>query len=155
MELLILLLAPNLDDIVPDTGFTNEIPKLTLVPEIFVAVFKQFDVLEIPKDKDIKQGEIKQYDKKSKSGKVYVAEKNKTYLFSGSINCDIGDFVDVFIDGKNSNAKIYKKNMNGKARTERVYVTYKAVKRCSSCGKMFYAKQKGNGTGKCDKCNRR
>lgn len=123
--------------------------------QIFVAVFKQFDVLEIPKDKDIKQGEIKQYDKKSKSGKVYVAEKNKTYLFSGSINCDIGDFVDVFIDGKNSNAKIYKKNMNGKARTERVYVTYKAVKRCSSCGKMFYAKQKGNGTGKCDKCNRR
>jgi len=38
-ELLILLLAPNLEDIIPDTGFTNETPKLTLVLEIFVAVF--------------------------------------------------------------------------------------------------------------------
>lgn len=123
--------------------------------QIFIAAFKQFDVLEIPKDKDIKQGEIKQYDKKSKSGKVHVADKNKTYSFSGSINCEIGDLVDVFIDGKKSSAKVYKKTINGKTRMERVYVTYKAVKRCVSCGKMFYAKQMGNGTGKCDKCNRR
>ena len=40
-------------------------------------------------------------------------------------------------------------------KSERVYVTYKAVKRCSTCGKIFYAKQMGNGTGNCDVCNRR
>ena len=38
-ELLIELLTPNLEDIIPETGFDNDIPKATFVPDIFVAVF--------------------------------------------------------------------------------------------------------------------
>ena len=38
-ELLILLLAPNLEDIIPDTGLAKDIPKLTFPPAIVVAVF--------------------------------------------------------------------------------------------------------------------
>lgn len=118
--------------------------------QIFVAAFKEFDVLEEPKEKDIKQGEIKEYDKKQKRGKVYIAEKDKTYSFSGTGKYKIGDTVNVYIqDSKKGKIKILKKP------NERVYVTYKAVKRCSTCGKMFYAKQMGDGTGNCDVCNRR
>lgn len=118
--------------------------------QIFVAAFKEFDVLEIPKEKDIKQGEIKEYDKKNKYGKVYVLNKDKTYSFDATGNYKIGDIVNVYIiDSKKGKIKILKKP------NERVYVTYKAVKRCSKCGRIFYAKQMGNGTGQCDKCNRR
>lgn len=118
--------------------------------QIFVAAFKEFDVLEEPKEKDIKRGEIKEYDKKQKRGKVYIADKDRTYSFSGTGKYKIGDTVNVYIqDSKKGKIKILKKP------NERVYVTYKAVKRCSTCGKMFYAKQMGDGTGNCDVCNRR
>lgn len=123
--------------------------------QIFVAAFKQFDVLETPKEKDIKQGEIKEYNKKSKTGKVYVPDKDKTYTFSGFGTYKAGDTVSVFIDGKKNTIKVFKNNKDGTMKSERVYVTYKAVKRCSTCGKIFYAKQMGNGTGNCDVCNRR
>lgn len=118
--------------------------------QIFVAAFKEFEVLEEPKEKDVKQGAIKEYDKKQKRGKVYIVEKDKTYSFSGTGKYKIGDAVNVYIqDSKKGKVKILKKP------NERVYVTYKAVKRCSTCGKMFYAKQMGDGTGNCDVCNRR
>lgn len=118
--------------------------------QIFVAAFKEFDVLEEPKEKDVKQGEIKEYDKKQKRGKVYIADKDRTYSFNGTGKYKIGDTVNVYIqDSKKGKIKILKKP------NERVYVTYKAVKRCSTCGKMFYAKQMGDGTGNCDVCNRR
>lgn len=123
--------------------------------QIFVITFKEFDILEDPKEKDIKKGEIKEYDKKSKTGKIYIPDKKKTYSFSGTGTYKIGDTASAFIDGKKSTAKVFKNNKDGTMKPERVYVTYKAVKRCSACGKMFYAKQKGNGTGKCDTCNRR
>lgn len=123
--------------------------------QIFVVAFKEFDVLENPKEKDIKQGEIKEYNKKSKCGKVYVPEKDKTYSFSGTGTYKAGDVVSVYIDGKKNTIKVFKNNKDGSMKSERVYVTYKAVKRCSTCGKMFYAKQMGNGTGNCDVCNRR
>lgn len=118
--------------------------------QIFVVAFKEFDVLEEPKEKDIKQGEIKEYDKKLKTGKVYIADKDKIYSFSATGRYKVGDTIDVYIqDSKKGKIKVLKKA------NERVYVTYKAVKRCSTCGKMFYAKQMGNGTGNCDVCNRR
>lgn len=118
--------------------------------QIYVTAFKEFDVLEEPKEKDIKQGEIKEYDKKLKAGKVYISDKNKEYSFSGKYDFKAGDAVNVYIqDSKKGKVKVLKKA------NERVYVTYKAVKRCSICGKMFYAKQMGNGTGNCDVCNRR
>lgn len=117
--------------------------------QIFVAVFKEFDVLEEPKEKDIKEGQITEYDSKLKTGKVYVVDKEKQYSFSGSGKYKVGDTVKIYImDSKKGKIKILKNN-------DRVYVTYKAVKRCSTCGKMFYAKQMGNGTGNCDVCNRR
>lgn len=134
----------------------TEIPVLTITDfrniweQIFVAAFKEFDVLEEVKEKDIKQGEIKEYDKKNKTGKVYVPDKDKTYSFSGSGKLNVGNMIDIYIiDSKKGKVKILKKS------NERVYVTYKAVKRCLNCGKMFYAKQMGDGTGKCDVCNRR
>lgn len=117
--------------------------------QIFIAAFKEFDVLEEPKEKDIKEGQITEYDSKLKTGKVYVADKEKQYSFSGSGKYKVGDTVKIYImDSKKGKIKILKNN-------DRVYVTYKAVKRCSTCGKMFYAKQMGNGTGNCDVCNRR
>lgn len=117
--------------------------------QIFVAAFKEFDVLEEPKEKDIKEGQITEYDSKLKNGKVYVADKEKQYYFSGSGKYKVGDTVKIYImDSKKGKIKILKNN-------DRVYATYKAVKRCSTCGKMFYAKQMGNGTGNCDVCNRR
>lgn len=118
--------------------------------QIFVAAFKEFDVLEEPKEKDVKQGEIREYDKKSKVGRVYVTDKDKEYSFNGTGKYKIDDMVNVYIqDSKKGKIKVLKKA------NERVYVTYKAVKRCSTCGKMFYAKQMGNGAGNCDVCNRR
>ena len=118
--------------------------------QIYVAAFKEFDILEEPKEKDIKQGEIKEYDKKNKVGKVYVADKDKEYPFSGTGEYKTGNIVNVYIqDSKKGKVKILNKPK------DKAYVTYKAVKRCSTCGKMFYAKQMGNGTGNCDVCNRR
>ena len=118
--------------------------------QIFVAAFKEFDVLEEIKEKDIKHGEIKEYDSNNKTGKVYIPDKDKTYSFSGSGKLNVGDMIDIYImDSKKGKVKMLKKP------NERVYVTYKAVKRCLNCGKMFYAKQMGDGTGKCDVCNRR
>lgn len=134
----------NEDAVLEITDFEN------LWEQIFVVAFKEFDVLEEPKEKDIKQGEIKEYDKKLKTGKVYIADKDKIYSFSATGRYKVGDTVDVYIqDSKKGKIKVLKKA------NERVYVTYKAVKRCSTCGKMFYAKQMGNGTGNCDVCNRR
>lgn len=118
--------------------------------QIFVAAFKSFDVLEEIKEKNINQGEIREYDKNSKVGKVYIADKDKVYSFEGSGNYKVGNIVDVYIiDSKKGKIKILKKS------NDKAYVVYKAVKRCSNCGKMFYAKQMGNGTGQCDVCNRR
>ena len=118
--------------------------------QVFIAAFKEFDVLERPREKDIKQGEVREYDKKNKVGKVYIADKDKTYSFDGSGSYKTGDVVDVYIiDSKKGKIKILKTDK------DKAYVIYKAVKRCSKCGKMFYAKQMGNGTGQCDVCNRR
>lgn len=141
---------------VDESMVENEIPVLTITDfrniweRIFVAAFKEFDVLEELKEKDIKQGEIKEYDIKDKTGKVYVPDKDKTYSFNGYGKLKVGDMINIYImDSKKGKVKMLKKP------NERVYVTYKAVKRCSNCGKMFYAKQMGDGTGKCDACNRR
>jgi hypothetical protein len=118
--------------------------------QIFVAAFGEFDVLEQPKEKDIKKGIIKSYDTRSKTGKVYIEDKGRDYPFSVNGRYKEGQKVKVFIiDSKKNKVQVLKKD------NERVYMKYKAVKRCSSCGKMFYAKQMGNGTGNCDKCNRR
>ena len=136
--------AENEKAILTITDFRN------IWEQIFVAAFKEFDVLEEIKEKDIKQGEIKEYDCKNKTGKVYIPDKDKTYSFSGSGKLNVGDMIDIYImDSKKGKVKMLKKP------NERVYVTYKAVKRCLNCGKMFYAKQMGDGTGKCDVCNRR
>lgn len=118
--------------------------------QIFVAAFGEFDVLEQPKEKDIKIGIIKAYDKKSKNGRVFIEDKGRDYPFSTSGKFSEGDSVKVFIiDSKKNKVQILKRD------NERVYVKYKAVKRCFQCGKIFYAKQMGNGAGKCDKCNNR
>lgn len=118
--------------------------------QIFVAAFGEFDVLEQPKEKDIKKGIIKSYDTRSKSGKVFIEDKGREYPFTSNSKYKEGQEVNIFIiDSKKNKVQILKKD------NERVYMKYKAVKRCSSCGRMFYAKQMGNGTGNCDKCNRR
>ncbi len=136
--------AENEEAVLTITDFRN------IWEQIFVAAFKEFDVLEEIKEKDIKHGVIKEYDSKNKTGKVYIPDKDKTYSFSGSGKLNVGDMIDIYImDSKKGKVKMLKKP------NERVYVTYKAVKRCSNCGKMFYAKQMGDGTGKCDVCNRR
>lgn len=146
---------------VDESNSDNEEVALTITnfeklwEQIFVVAFKEFDILEKPKEKDIKQGEIREYSKKSKTGKVYVPDKDKLYSFSGSGTYKAGDTVSVYIDGKKKTIKVFKNHKDGSMKSERVYVTYKAVKRCSSCGKMFYAKQMGDGTGNCDVCNRR
>lgn len=117
--------------------------------QVFVAAFKSFDVLERPREKDIKKGLIKEYDNK-KEGKVYIADKDRTYSFDGVKGVKVGDEVDVYIiDSKKGKIKILK------SPKDKAYVIYKAVKRCSCCGKIFYAKQMGDGTGQCDICNRR
>ncbi len=119
--------------------------------QIFIAAFKEFDVLEFPKEKDIKHGEIIDYDNKSKCGKVRITNKDKVYSFDSTKKYNPGDNVRVYIqDGKKGKVKI----LSGD-KAERVYVTYRAVKRCSKCGTMFYAKQMGKGTGNCEKCNKR
>ena len=136
--------AENEEAVLTITDFRN------IWEQIFVAVFKEFDVLEEIKEKDIKHGEIREYDSKNKTGKVYIPDKDKTYSFSGSGKLNVGDMIDIYImDSKKGKVKMLKKP------NERVYVTYKAVKRCLNCGKMFYARQMGDGTGKCDVCNRR
>ena len=118
--------------------------------QIFVVTFGEFEVLEQPKEKDIKKGIIQSYDVRSKSGRVYIEDKGREYPFSANGKYNDGQEVNVFIiDSKKNKVQIMKKD------SERAYVKYKAVKRCSACGKMFYAKQMGNGTGNCDKCNRR
>ena len=118
--------------------------------QIFVVAFGEFDVLEQPKEKDIKKGIIQSYDTRSKSGKVFIEDKGREYPFTSNGKYKEGQEVNVFIiDSKKNKVQILKKD------NERVYMKYKAVKRCSSCGRMFYAKQMGNGTGNCDKCNRR
>ena len=141
---------------VDSTSGQNEKIALTITDyenmweQVFIAAFKEFDVLERPREKDIKQGEVREYDKKNKVGKVYIADKDKTYSFDGSGSYKTGDVVDVYIiDSKKGKIKILKTDK------DKAYVIYKAVKRCSKCGKMFYAKQMGNGTGQCDVCNRR
>lgn len=118
--------------------------------QIFVVAFGEFEVLEQPKEKDIKKGIIQSYDVRSKSGRVYIEDKGREYPFSANGKYNDGQEVNVFIiDSKKNKVQIMKKD------NERAYIKYKAVKRCSSCGKIFYAKQMGNGTGNCDKCNRR
>lgn len=137
-------MAENEEAVLTITDFRN------IWEQIFVAAFKEFDVLEEVKEKDIKQGEIKEYDNKNKIGKVYISDKNKTYSFNGYGKLNVGDMINIFIiNSKKGKVKMLKEP------SERVYMTYKAIKRCSNCGKMFYAKQMGDGTGKCDVCNRR
>ena len=137
-------MADNEEAVLTITNFSN------IWEQIFVAAFKEFDVLEEIKEKDIKKGEIREYDKKNKTGKVYIPDKDKTYTFNGSSELNVGDLINIYImDSKKGKVKMLKKP------NEQVYVTYKAVKRCSNCGKMFYARQMGDGTGKCDICNRR
>lgn len=146
----------SLNFCVDESKSENEIAVLKITDfrniweQIFVAAFKEFDVLEEPKEKDIKQGIVKEYDKKNKTGKVYIPDKDKIYSFNSSGRLNVGDMINIYIiDSKKGKVKMLKKP------NKRVYVTYKAVKRCSNCGKMFYAKQMGDGTGKCDVCNRR
>lgn len=118
--------------------------------QIFVKAFKEFDVLQTPKDKEIKQGTIVDYDSAYGRYKVDVPGK-KVYSLDSNKRYHIGDTVSIYIqDSKKGKITLYKGGQS-----ERVYVTYKAVKRCSKCGELFYAKQMGNGSGNCEICNRR
>ena len=118
--------------------------------QIFVEAFKEFDVLQKPKDKEIKQGTIVDYDSTYKRYKVDVPGK-KVYTLESNKRYSIGDVINIYIkDSKKGKIIEYKGGQS-----ERVPVIYKAVKRCSKCGELFYAKQMGNGNGNCDTCNRR
>lgn len=118
--------------------------------QIFVKAFKEFDILQTPKNKEIRQGTIVDYDSTYGRYKVDVPGK-KVYSFDSNKKYHMGDMVSIYIqDSKKDKITLYKGGQN-----ERVYVTYKAVKRCSKCGELFYAKQMGNGTGNCEVCNRR
>lgn len=118
--------------------------------QIFVKAFKEFDILQTPKDKEIRQGTIVDYDSTYGRYKVAVPGK-KVYSLDSNKKYHMGDTVSIYIqDSKKDKITLYKGGQN-----ERVYVTYKAVKRCSKCGELFYAKQMGNGTGNCEVCNRR
>ena len=118
--------------------------------QIFVKAFKEFDILQTPKDKEIRQGTIVDYDSTYGIYKVDVPGK-KVYSLDSNNKYHMGDMVSIYIqDSKKDKITLYKGGQN-----ERVYVTYKAVKRCSKCGELFYAKQMGNGSGNCEICNRR
>ena len=119
--------------------------------QIFVAAFKEFEILEEPKQKDLWQGIVTEYDNHYKTVRVYVPEKDKNFTCDSNRRYKADDNVCVYIQ----DSKKGKIDIVNPERPKRVYVTYRAVKKCSKCGKMFYAKQMGNGMGNCEKCNRR